>query len=63
MTYQIKRKPNDPASLLKRRRGEILDEYRFYQMQPIRIANEVISVELAVNLGLIIDTHQEAVRA
>jgi hypothetical protein len=37
------------------RRAQILAEYRFYEIDPIRIAGEPISIELAVQLGLLID--------
>jgi hypothetical protein len=50
----------DVVSELARLRAEILAEYKFYDMKPIRIGGEPISIELAVQLGLIIDTTQEA---
>lgn len=56
MKYELKK----PSRDLTARRKDILAEYRHYQMEPMRIAGEVISIELAVNLGLIVDTSQEA---
>jgi hypothetical protein len=41
-------------------RREILDEYRFHQLVPIRIAREPISMELALQLGLLVDTSATA---
>ncbi len=52
MKYEIKK----PLPELKQRRNEILAEYRFYQLDPIRIGREPISIELALLLGLLIDT-------
>jgi hypothetical protein len=41
---------------LRRRRAEILEEYRFYGVTPIRIGGEPISMELALQLELLIET-------
>jgi hypothetical protein len=54
--YETKKPPRDLAA----RRAEILAEYKFYNMQPMRIGGEPISIELAVQLGLIVDTSQAA---
>lgn len=56
MTYQMKKREADPEKLLAERRKEILAEYRFHGLDPIRIGREVISMELALILGLIVDT-------
>ena len=56
MKYETKKPPRDLAA----RRAEILAEYKFYNMQPMRIGGEPISIELAVQLGLIVDTSQAA---
>lgn len=56
MSYELKR----PSRDLVARRKDILAEYRFYDMQPMRIGGEVVSIELAVILGMIVDTSQEA---
>jgi hypothetical protein len=56
MSYELKKPSRDLAA----RRKEILADYRRYEMQPMRIAGEVISIELAVQLGMIRDTTQEA---
>lgn len=55
MSYDLKKRPRDPASQLAQRRSEIMAEYRYYQLDPIRIGLEPISMELALQLGLIID--------
>jgi hypothetical protein len=54
--YQPKKGVTDPATILARRRSEILSEYRFHQLDPIRIGGEPISMELALQLELLIDT-------
>lgn len=59
MNYAIK-KPLSDASLLARRRADILAEYRHFALEPIRIGGEPISMELALQLGLLIDTRQAA---
>lgn len=59
MNYAIKKPPSD-ASLLARRRTEILAEYRHYGLDPIRIGGEPISMELALQLELLVDTRQAA---
>jgi hypothetical protein len=46
----------DPASQLKARRADILAEYRFYNLEPMRIGGEPISLELALVLGLLVET-------
>jgi hypothetical protein len=56
MAFERKNKPPSPATLLEQRRKQILAEYRFYGLEPIRIAREPISMELALQLGLIVDT-------
>lgn len=56
MSYAIKKTRNDPAYLLAQRRADILAEYRFYNLAPMRIAGEPISLELALLLGLIVET-------
>ena len=43
---------------LTQRRKEILGEYRFHNLEPVRIAREPISMELALQLGLIVDMSQ-----
>ena len=40
------------------RRTQILAEYRHYGLEPIRIGREPISIELALQLGLLIDKSQ-----
>lgn len=67
MRYQPKPGVGDPTVTLARRRSEILSEYRYHQLDPIRIGDEPISMELALQLELLIDTtahpadaHQEA---
>jgi hypothetical protein len=59
MKYELKKRPRD----LVARRKDILAEYRFYQMDPMRIGGEVISIELAVMLGMIVDTTHPAQEA
>jgi hypothetical protein len=54
--YRPKPGLSDPAIILARRRSEILTEYRVNRLDPIRIAGEPISMELALLLGLLIDT-------
>jgi len=49
-----KREPD----LLSERRKEILAEYRFHNLEPVRIAREPISMELALLLGLIVRTDE-----
>lgn len=56
MSYQPKQTASDPRTILARRRAEILSEYRFYRLDPIRIGSEPISMELALQLELLIDT-------
>lgn len=56
MRYQPKKGVTDLATILARRRSEILAEYRFHGLDPVRIALEPISMELALHLGLLIDT-------
>lgn len=53
--YEIPRPPPE----LEQRRKEILAEYRFHGLEPIRIMREPISMELALILGLLVDTAQE----
>lgn len=43
---------------LTQRRKEILGEYRFHNLEPVRIGREPISMELALQLGLIVDLTQ-----
>lgn len=62
MSFKPKISKRDPASLLAKRRAEILSEYRFHQLDPVRIAGEPISMELALQLGLIVDLSQPAQR-
>lgn len=47
-------KQQDPE--LRRRRADILAEYRFYGLNPMRIGGEPISLELALHLGLLVET-------
>jgi hypothetical protein len=54
--YQPKKGLTDPATILALRRREIQSEYRFHGLDPIRIGIEPISMELALQLGLLIDT-------
>lgn len=56
MSYQPKQPASDPRTILARRRAEILSEYRHHRLDPIRIGTEPISMELALQLGLLIDT-------
>lgn len=51
-----KREPD----LLAQRRREILEEYRHHNLEPIRIAREPISMELALLLGLIVRLDEAA---
>lgn len=55
MSYQPKKTFLDPATILARRRAEILGEYRYFQLEPIKIGGEPISMELALQLGLLVD--------
>ena len=55
MSYVPKKTLFDPATILALRRREILAEYRHWEVEPIRIGPEVISMELALLLGLLID--------
>jgi hypothetical protein len=48
----------EPAFIDQRRR-EILAEYRFHNLAPVRIGTEPISMELALQLGLIVDLSLE----
>lgn len=48
---------------IEQRRREILAEYRFYNLAPVRIGTEPISMELALQLGLIVDLSQEPAAA
>jgi hypothetical protein len=50
MKYEMK---NRPAHDLTQRRAEILAEWRFYKMEPMTIGREPISIELALQLGMI----------
>jgi hypothetical protein len=59
VSYAIKKAPSD-ASLLARRRADILAEYRHFGLDPIRIGGEPISMELALQLELLVDTRQVA---
>lgn len=52
--YEIPRPPPE----LEQRRKEILAEYRFHGLEPIRIMREPVSMELALILGLLIDTRE-----
>lgn len=56
MRYELKRTSAD----LVARRAEILAEYRWHGLEPIRIGREPISIELAVILGLLVDTRISA---
>lgn len=47
-------------SELEQRRADILAEYRFHRLDPVKIAGEPISMELALQLGLIVDNAQPA---
>lgn len=60
MSYAPKKRLTDPAAQLAQRRAEILAEYRFHRLDPIRIGGEPISMELALQLGLIVDLAQPA---
>ena len=44
---------------LTQRRKEILAEYRFHNLDIISIGREPISMELALQLGLIVDLSQQ----
>lgn len=55
MSYQPKKTFLDRATILAKRRAQILAEYRFHQLDPIRIGDEPISMELALQIGLLID--------
>jgi hypothetical protein len=56
LSHQPKKTLLDPATILALRRSEISAEYRFHGLDPIRIGTEPISMELALQLGLLIDT-------
>jgi hypothetical protein len=60
MSYQPRKNPLSPAALLAGRRAEILMEYRHWNLEPVRIGGEPISMELALLLGLIVDLSQQA---
>lgn len=60
MKYELKTRANDPASQLKQRRAEILAEYRFHELEPIKIGREPISIELALQLELLVDNRTGA---
>ena len=62
MRYQPKKWSNDPAVLLAKRRAEILGEYRQYQLDPIKIGREPISMELALQLELLVDLAAQPAR-
>ena len=47
-------------SELAKRRAEILDEYRFYELDQIKIGREPISIELALYLELLVDNRRAA---
>jgi hypothetical protein len=55
VSYQPAKTFLDRATILARRRAEILAEYRHFQLEPIKIAGEPISMELALLLGLLVD--------
>lgn len=60
MSYQTRKKPfNELAD----RRAQILAEYRYWGLEPMRIGGEPISMELALILGLVIDLSQQEVVA
>jgi hypothetical protein len=59
MSYQPKKALSD-AVILGQRRTEILAEYRYYGLDPIRLGGEPISMELALQLELLVDTRQAA---
>lgn len=56
MSFEPKKKPRDK---LAERRAEIIAEYRFYGLDLIRIMGQPISMELALQLGLLVDTSKE----
>ena len=60
MSYQPKKRALDPAALLAERRRHILAEYQHFRLDPVRIGTEPISLELALILGLIVDTQAAA---
>jgi len=60
MTYEMKKRARDPANLLAARRAEIVAEYHFYSLNPIRIGREAISMELALLLDLLVDKSEAA---
>ena len=60
MKYELKSRANDAALQLKQRRAEILDEYRFHELEPIKIGREPISIELALYLELLVDNRRAA---
>lgn len=55
MAFERKNKLPSPETVLEQRRKQILAEYRFHGLDPVRIAREPISMELALLLGLIVD--------
>lgn len=59
MRFQPKPGVLDAGTILAARRREILAEYRQYQLDPIKIGREPISMELALQLGLLIDNAAE----
>ena len=60
MRHELKSRTNDAASQLAARRKDILAEYRFYGLDPIKIGREPISLELALQLELLIETPRGA---
>lgn len=50
-------KKREPDFLAERRK-EIIAEYRFHNLEPVRIAREPVSMELALLLGLIVRTDE-----
>ena len=60
MKYELKKRANDAAAELAQRRKEILAEYRFHELEPIKIGREPISIELALYLELLVDNRRAA---
>lgn len=44
----------DKRNSIDQYRRDILAEYRFYGIEPIRVGREPISIELALQLGLLV---------
>jgi hypothetical protein len=52
VSYELKKRVRDERA---ERRKEILGDWRFYNMEPMSIGREPISIELALQLGMIVE--------